>query len=63
MRSEAQVRAEAKYNAKLKQVCIKLNPDKDADIIEWLGRKSMKAVYIKNLIREDMKTWNRMTHL
>ena len=55
MRSEAQVRAEAKYNAKLKQVCIKLNPDKDADIIEWLGRKSMKAVYIKNLIREDMK--------
>lgn len=52
MRTEAQVRAEAKYNAKLKMVCVKLNPEKDADIIEILERQENKTEFIKALIRK-----------
>jgi hypothetical protein len=52
---EAQRRAVAKYQAGQRQVMIKLDREKEADIIEWLtGKESMQA-YIKSLIRQDMK--------
>jgi hypothetical protein len=53
--SDAQRRAVAKYQAGQRQVMIKLDREKEADIIEWLtGKESMQA-YIKSLIRQDMK--------
>ena len=50
--TEAQIKAQARYNKKLKMVCIKLNPDKDADIIAILETKKNKSEYIKALIRK-----------
>lgn len=53
--SDAQRRAVAKYQAGQRQVMIKLDREKEADIIEWLtGKESMQA-YIKSLIRADME--------
>lgn len=55
MASEAQIRAQAKYDrANTKQVAIKLNRNTDADILAWLASVSNVQGYIKRLIREDM---------
>jgi hypothetical protein len=51
--SEAQKRADQKYNAKVKRIYIELYPS-DADVIEHLDKQGKKQTYIKNLIREDM---------
>ena len=44
-----------KYNKNVcKKIYMQLNPNTEADIIQWLeGRQ--KATYIKQLIRDDMK--------
>jgi len=56
MTSEAQKRANAKYDAaNTIQVHMKLNKATDADIIERLRTISNVQGYIKDLIRQDMK--------
>ena len=52
--SEAQKRADQKYNAKVKSLYLEFYPT-DTDIIEHLDNLDQpKQTYIKNLIREDM---------
>lgn len=54
--SEAQIRANAKYDAaNTIQFKIKLNKTTDADIIKHLQGQSNKQGYIKNLILQDMQ--------
>ena len=56
MASEAQIKAQAKYDkANTKGVYLKLNKINDADIIEKLSQVENVQGYIKKLIREDMK--------
>lgn len=55
MTSEAQKRANAKYQReKTKIVPIRFMPG-DADLLSWLDQQSSKAGYIKALIRADME--------
>ena len=54
MTTEAQKRARAKWNKENKKtVSISFYPV-DAELLEHLNRQPQKAVYIKDLIREDM---------
>lgn len=39
----------------LQQIKFALNKETDADILEWLSKKSNKAGYLKELIRKDME--------
>lgn len=60
MASEAQIRAQAKYDrANTKQVAIKLNRNTDADILAWLASIGNVQGYIKRLIREDMASHDK----
>lgn len=53
--SEAQMRANAKYDAKATmQIKMKLNKNTDADIIQKLESVDNKQGYIKALIRADL---------
>lgn len=53
--SEAQKRADQKYNAKVKKMLLEFYPT-DKDIIEHLDNLDQpKQTYIKALIRKDMK--------
>ncbi len=53
--SEAQMRANAKYDANnTMQIKMKLNRGTDADIIAKLESVGNKQGYIKDLIRQDM---------
>lgn len=55
MLTEAQKRAQAKYNkANVRQCAIRFYPS-ERDVWEWLETKDNKAGYIKELIRADMK--------
>ena len=55
MRTEAQKRAQARYekSGAIKRVEIKLNKKRDEDIIKILERKENVSGYIKSLIRKD----------
>ena len=54
--NEAQIRAQAKYDAEhTTGVYLKLNKKNDADILDRLASVSNKQGYIKELIREDIK--------
>lgn len=56
MTTEAQKRAQAKYDAaNTKQIKLKLNLKEDADILAKLDSVSNKQGYIKDLIRADIK--------
>lgn len=56
MTSEAQKRANAKYDAaNTIQVHLKLNKTTDADILEQLAKVGASQTYIKALIRKDME--------
>lgn len=56
MASEAQKRASAKYDAiNTIQFKMKLNKKSDKDILERLEEVENKSMYIKNLIRDDIK--------
>lgn len=56
MISEAQKRAQEKYDAKnTVQIKMKLNKITDADIIEILSKQENKQGFIKQLIRESVK--------
>lgn len=59
--SEAQMRANAKYDAKATiQIKMKLNLTTDADIIEKLSSVDNKQGYIKSLIRADIEKQNNV---
>lgn len=56
--SEAQKRANAKYNKeKMIQRVVRFSPN-ERDLLEHLDSQPNKAGYIKQLIREDMKHQN-----
>ena len=55
MLTDAQKRAQAKYNkANVRQMAVRFYPS-ERDLWEWLENKGNKAGYIKELIRADMK--------
>lgn len=54
-RSEALVKAQNRYERKIKTIGIRLNTEKDADILEKLEAIENKTDYIRNLIRKDME--------
>lgn len=57
MATTAQLKAQAKYDKEnTKQILLKLNLANDADIIEKLNAESNKQGYIKQLVRNDMRT-------
>jgi len=47
--------SQKEYGKKLIPVSMKLNPNTDADIIEWLASQDNKVGYIKSLIRADIE--------
>lgn len=52
---ESQLAAAARYQKKTRQVMIRLNPDTDADMIEFLEKQENLSGYIKDLIRQEMQ--------
>lgn len=60
-RTEAQKRAQAKYQKKrnkksvTKSYCFTFHHEHDQDIIERLQSQENKSGYVKRLIREDIK--------
>jgi hypothetical protein len=56
MITEATKKAQKKYDAKCKQVRIRLRVDNDADIIEWLKEQKSVNAKIKELIRAEMES-------
>lgn len=56
MATEAQLKAQAKYDKKnTQQVVLKLNVKHDADILAKLQNEANKQGYIKDLVRKDMR--------
>jgi hypothetical protein len=55
MLTESQQRAQAKYLKKMKNYSLRLNTEKDVDLIEWLDSKPEVKAYLVQLIREDME--------
>lgn len=56
MAAEAQIKAQAKYDAEnTRQVHLKLNLRTDGDVLEKLDSVPSKQGYIKRLIRADME--------
>ncbi len=53
--SEAQRRATDKYLSGQRQVVIRLDREKEADILAHLESKESMQAYIKELIRKDMR--------
>lgn len=59
--TEAQLRAQAKYDAKAtRQIKFKFNITTDADILEKLDSVDNKQGYIKDLIRKDLASNKRI---
>lgn len=57
MATKAQLKAQAKYDKEnTKQILLKLNLSSDADIIGKLNAEPNKQGYIKQLVRNDMRT-------
>ena len=54
MRTEAQKRADARYNQKVRQILLKVNPETEADISRKLEDTANVSQYIKNLILRDI---------
>lgn len=59
----AKLKANAKYLARQREVKIRLDPEKDAELIEWLDSKKSKQGYIKALIRENMDVVRMMREM
>lgn len=56
MATEAQIKAQAKYDAKnTRQLHLKLNRRTDWDVLEKLDSVPSKQGYIKKLIRADLE--------
>lgn len=55
MATEAQIKAQAKYDAEnTRQVHLKLNRNTDKDVLDKLDEVPSKQGYIKELIRRDL---------
>lgn len=55
MATEAQRRAVNNYNKhRTMTVCLRLNKERDKDVIEALNQADSKQGYIKDLIRQDI---------
>lgn len=55
MLTESQRRAQRKYTSRMRDVTVRLNPEREQDIIDWLDAQPQKRAYIVQLIREDME--------
>ena len=55
MLTDAQQRAQKKYTSRMKTVTVRLDPERDQDIIQWLDAQPEKRAYIVGLVREDME--------
>ena len=56
MKTDAEKRAQKKYDQKITTYVIKLNPDHDSDLIEYLGAfVGNRNETLKKIIREHMK--------
>lgn len=55
MLTESQRRAQRKYTSRMRDITVRLNPEREQDIIDWLDAQPQKRAYIVQLIREDMK--------
>ena len=56
MATEAQKKAQAKYDARTaKYISLKLNIKTDADLIDLLGKQKNVQGFIKDLIRKELK--------
>lgn len=56
MATEAQIKAQAKYDAEnTRQIHLKLNCRTDVDVLEKLDSVANKQGYIKELIRADLR--------
>ena len=54
--SEALAKAQKKYTKeKTRSICIRLNRETDADVLDKLATVANKADYIRELIRKDME--------
>ena len=54
MRTEAQKRADARYNQKIRQILLKVNPETESDIARKIEDTANVSQYIKNLILRDI---------
>lgn len=52
--NEAQKRAQAKYNAKTVHWSMRMVPENDADVIEWLKAQASATAAVKALIRANI---------
>lgn len=60
MRTDAQRRAQNKYQKKIKQLIIKFYPkEEDQELYEWIKSQESINAYIKGLVIQDME--NRRT--
>lgn len=55
MATEAQKRAQAKYNMKTRTFIMRLRLDRDFDIIKKLLSEKNMTAYMRNLIRHDIE--------
>lgn len=54
--SEALAKAQKKYaKEKTRSICIRLNRETDADVLDKLDAVTNKADYIRELVRKDME--------
>lgn len=55
MLTDAQREAQKRYTGRMKTVTVRLDPERDQDIVQWLDSQPEKRAYIVQLIRDDMK--------
>ena len=55
MRSEALKKAQKKYDSKCYSFHMRLNKEKDSDLIEWISTQPSACARLKELIRNEIK--------
>ena len=55
MLTDSQREAQKRYTSRMKTVTVRLDPERDQDIIQWLDAQPEKRAYIVQLIREDIE--------
>lgn len=62
MRTLTMKKAQAKYNTKLRQINLRLDKEKDREILQHLAAQPSMNAYIKRLIAADLERQNRCGH-
>lgn len=62
MRSMSIRKAQAKYNTKLRQINLRLDKEKDREILHHLAAQPSMNAYIKRLIAADLEHQNGCGH-